>query len=179
MITRHINNPVLLLLLLQLLLLLLLLLLQQLVLLLLLLLLVMVMWPFLARGFRVGSVVMVVLVVLLLQLLLLVYGRGHDVAGDRVVPGGCGGGGCRDRVPLGGRVLDVVLLEERRETGGRETGRGRHAMRETGGKVREQRMRRHLDASAAAGLRTRSSGRSSGRASVSVGRGRSSRGVQP
>jgi len=100
------------------------------------------------------------------------------VASDRVVP--CCGGGCRDRVPLGGRVLDVVLLEERRETGGRETGRGCHAMRETGGKVLEQRMRRHLDTSCTAtGLLPCATGCCGGRTSVTVGRGRGSRGVQP
>jgi len=49
----------------------------------------------------------------LLLLLLLVHGRGHYVAGDRVVPCGRSGRGCRDRVSLGGRVFDVVLLEKR------------------------------------------------------------------
>lgn len=146
-------------------------------LLLLLLLLVVVVRPFLTRWFRVGPV-MVVLVLLLL--LLLVHSRGHYVAGDRVVPRGRSSRGCRYRVSLGCSVLDVVLLEKRRQACGRETGRGRHAVRETGGKVREQRMRWHLDASCtAAGLLPCASGSRGGRTTVTVGRGRGSRGVQP
>lgn len=144
--------------------------------LLLLLLLMVMVWSFFTCWFRVGPV----MEVLVLLLLLLMYGRGHYVAGDSVVPRGRSGRSCRDRVSLGCCVLDVVLLEKRREASGRETGRGRHAVRETGGKVREQRMRRHLDASrTTAGLLPCASRRRGRRTTVTVGSGRGSRGVQP
>jgi len=123
-------------------------------------------------------VVEVLLLLLLLLLVVVVHGGGHYVASDRIVP--CCSGGCRDRVSLGGRVLDLVLLEERREASSRETGRGRHAMRKTCGKVREQRMRRYLDTSCTATrLLPCATGRCCGCTTITVSRGRGSRGVQP